>query len=117
MKGPNTTNYGSATGKIKAYYHNGTSAVTGYVVKKLSHLAYIVTTDGVTFYTCKLAQDTASATTLTAGAMTFKVTPPGGGTKEFIFKLQSYKCFTTAGSEYAWVLANPSSAQAQIDVN
>lgn len=101
MKPASKKNFGPESGKIQINYHNGSAAVTGYIVKQLGSKKYRVTTNGTDTFDVVLAQTTDGATTLAAGTATIVLTPHGGGTKYVSF-MQGYKAFTTDGNEYAW---------------
>lgn len=70
--------FGNASGRIQCSYHNGTSTVTGYIVKQLGTNKFRVSTNGSTFFNCKLAQTTGEATALAAGQMTIRAFATGG---------------------------------------
>lgn len=107
----NSRNFGSTSGStLKVNYHNGSSAVTGYIVKQMGSNKFKVTTNGSTFYYVTLAQSTGAATTLTAGYCTIPVTPYGGGPTEYIMKITSKRVVTTAGNSYAWSYSMPADA-------
>ena len=115
MKPASKTNFGPESGKIQINYHNGTSAVTGYIVKQLGSKKYRVTTNGTDTFDVELAQTTAEATTLTAGKATIVLTPHGGGTKYVSF-MQGYKAFCTDGTEHAWMrVATTATGQGKVD--
>lgn len=109
--------FGAGAGKVKIRYHNGTSPVTGYIVKQIGVRRYRVTTDGTTTYDVVLAENTTLAQTLTAGFATIQVTPFGGGT-ENVHLLQGYKCYTTQGNQISWMLTGAAkTGEGNIEVN
>ena len=114
----NKRNFGStANTTILIRYHNGTSAVTGYIVKQLGTDKFRVTTNGTAMFDVRLAQTTSAAGTLTAGFCTIRVTPHGGSA-ENVRRLLSRKAYTTQGSVVSWQYADTASAgQGAIEKN
>ena len=107
----------AANTSIKVTYHNGSTTVTGYVVKQLGSKKFRVTTDGTTTFDVTLAQNSTLAGTLTAGYCTITCAPHGGGTK-YIMNVTSKKCVTTDGSVYTWqYTATDAAGQARINRN
>ncbi len=70
--------FGNASGRIECSFHNGSTAVSGYIVKQLGTSKFRVSADGTTFYNCKLAGNTSLAQSLTAGYMTIQAYATGG---------------------------------------
>lgn len=89
---------GSAVGKLKIKFHDGTSVVEGYVVKQTGVTAFVVTVDGNTTYKVKLAQTTGDATSLVAGMATIEAAADAGGAISYIKKLDHNQGYTTAGT-------------------
>lgn len=102
--------FGAAEGQIAVKFHNGTSAVTGYIVKQIGSKRYVVSADGATNYTCTLASTTAAATTLEAGKMTIEITPHGGGAVQHVKNLSAFIAFTTEGNRLSWKLIDTTKA-------
>lgn len=102
--------FGAAEGQIAVKFHNGTSAVTGYIVKQIGSKRYVVTADGTTNFTCTLASTTTAATTLTAGKMTIEITPHGGGAVQHVKNLSAFIAFTTEGNRLSWKLVDTTKA-------
>lgn len=98
--------FGAAEGQIAVKFHNGTSAVTGYIVKQIGSKRYVVTADGETNFTCTLASTTAEATTLVAGKMTIDIAPHGGGAVQHVKNLSAFIAFTTEGNRLSWKLVD-----------
>jgi hypothetical protein len=105
-------NFGSSTGAIQVQFHNGSSAVTGYIVKQVGSRRFVCTADGTNTFTCDLADNTGLATSLTAGYCTIAITPPGGGATEYVTSIWGALLFTTAGNQYPYVIGTQSSTQA-----
>jgi hypothetical protein len=102
----NKLNFGSDPNKIKVSFHNGSSVVDGYIVKQLSWTKWVVTADGVTNYTCKLAADGTPAAgefTIDAFVLTNGVT----GAQKQVKKIDGGHVTTTDGTRYMWTLGNP----------
>lgn len=88
--------FGANYGSLAVEFHNGTAVVSGYVVKQIGTVRFIVS-DGTTNMICELAQTDDEATTLTEGLMTIKT---AGG--KFIKKLLSFQALTTDGEIINW---------------
>lgn len=88
--------FGANYGSLAVEYHNGNSVVSGYIVKQIGTVRFIVS-DGTTNMICELAQSNDEATTLTEGLMTIKT---AGG--KFIKKLLSFQAITTDGDIINW---------------
>lgn len=101
--------FGDAEGQIAVKFHNGTSAVTGHIVKQIGSTRYVVS-DGSTTKTCTLASTTAAATTLVAGKMTIEIVPHGGGAAQHVKNLSAFIAFTTEGNRLSWKLENTTKA-------
>jgi hypothetical protein len=113
----NKKNFGNTAGStIQVQYNNGTSTVTGYIVKQTGTSRYVVTSNGVVDYTVTLASTTALATALTSGYATVVVTNPSAGT-EYASKITEDLVYTTAGHVYPWVYSNATSTQATLAHN
>lgn len=112
----NSKYFGSGNGKIQISFHNGSSVVTGYVVRQVGTSRFVVTVDGVTTYTVLLAQTTSLASSLTAGYATILVNPTGGGSAEHAMKITSTKVTTTEGNSYNWAAATPTASLDVIDM-
>jgi len=98
-------NFG-ATG-IQVHYNNGTSVVTGWIVKQLGTRKFIVTSNGTNTFTCLLSTTIAlnaslTTTTLPAGYMTIVVTTSAG--TEYIKSIYDTKVVTTTPNSYGWSL-------------
>lgn len=98
--------FGEAEGQIAVKFHNGTAAVTGYIVKQIGSTRYVVSADGETNYTCTLASTTSAATTLVAGKMTIEIVPHGGGAAQHVKNLSAFIAFTTEGNRLSWKLVD-----------
>jgi hypothetical protein len=114
----NNINFGSATGTIKVHFNNGSSVVTGYIVKQPSATKWVVTADGVTHFTCKLAptgtpvagQFTIQAKAVVAGAAT--------GSVEHVKKIDGHHITTVEGNRYMWTMGLPAgTGYAQLENN
>jgi hypothetical protein len=96
--------FGNEAGKIKIRFHNGTSIGYGYIVKQLSIYKFIVSSDGVTQYVCKLAK----AGNPVAGELVIDIFPVvngvESGTAQHVKKLLSKRATTIEGGSYAWTL-------------
>lgn len=105
----NKLNFGSAAGNIKVSFHDGSSVVDGYIVKQVSWTKWVVTADGITEYTCKLAVDgTPAAGEFTIDA--FVLTNGVAGTQKQVKKIDGGHVTTTDGTRYMWTLGNPTAA-------
>ncbi len=102
--------FGAAEGQIAVKFHNGTAAVTGYIVKQIGSKRYVVSADGETNYTCTLASTTAAATTLEAGKMTIEIAPHSGGAVQHVKNLSAFIAFTTEGNRLSWKLVDTAKA-------
>lgn len=103
-------NFQSISGStIKVNYHNGSSAVTGYIVKQLGTKKFRVTTNGTDKFDVEFAQTTGAAETLVAGTCTI-VVAPFGGDLEYVKKITSRKLVTTDGNVYKWGYTVPTAA-------
>lgn len=91
-------------GNIKIYFHDGTSLVSGYIVRQIGSKRYVVTADGTTTHIVQLKAVTALAE-LTAG--TAAILGGRGSTTEYISKLDSTRCHTATGN-YTWSLGRAS---------
>ncbi len=91
------SNFGS-TG-IKVSFHNGTSVVTGYVVKQLGSRRFRVT-DGTTTMVCSLAATLSAAQILTKGFCTIQVV--SGQTTSYVKTLNSRHAITVTGERAIW---------------
>jgi len=112
-------NFGSLTGKIKVHYHNGSSVVTGYIVKQTATKKFVVTTDGVTTYKVKFIS---SSATPVAGEMTIYVYPVVNGVQsgspEHAKEIDMNHVETFEGHRYIWNLTPvTTNGYAQLDVN
>lgn len=101
--------FGDAEGQIAVKFHNGTSAVTGYIVKQIGSTRYVVS-DGSITKTCSLASTTDVATSLVEGKMTIEIVPHGGGAAQHVKNLSAFIAFTTEGNRLSWKLENTSKA-------
>lgn len=100
-------NFGVATGAnagiiVTAYVPDGSSVVTGYIVKQVGARTYKVTTAQGTGR-CKLVANAASA-----GQMT--IVGFNGGSTVAIRKLTQHVAIDFSGARYKWALRNDSSA-------
>ena len=115
----NKLNFGSGTGTIAVHFHNGSSVVTGYIVKQVSATKWVVTADGVTEFTCKLAP----TGTPVAGQFTiFAYAVIGGvadtGTTFHVKKIDGHHITTVEGGRYMWTLGTPAaSGYAKLQTN
>jgi hypothetical protein len=99
--------FGNKGNSLVAKFYNGTSVVTGWVVKQTASKKFKVT-DGTTTKIATLAQTTNEMTALTAGTgpdsakratlCTIEVTPFGGGV-ENVKSIQSNKIVTVQGTK------------------
>lgn len=114
----NNLNFGSAAGSIKVHYHNGSAVVAGYIVKQSSATKWVVTTDGTTKYTVKLAptgtpvagQFTIYAKAVTNGA--------ASNTTEHVKKIDGHHITTAEGHRYMWTMGLPAgTGYAQLENN
>lgn len=116
MKPVNKLNFGAGPGTIKVSYHNGTTTVTGYIVKQLSATKWVVTTNGVAEFTCKLAKNG----TPVAGEFTIQAFPLTNGTPgsaKKVVKMLGNHVTCTDGTRYMWSLGNPTgTGYAKLDV-
>jgi uncharacterized protein YjdB len=110
----NNSNFGAQPGKIRVRFHNGTSVVTGYIVKQLGAVKYLVTVNGTDTFTVDLVVTTAAAQALAAGQATIQITDANAVTR-YITKLMSASCTTTDGSTLSWTLGAASAHQASIE--
>lgn len=96
--------FGDASGQIRVRFHNGSSVVTGYIVKQIATKKYIVTANGTDMFTVALAADGTPA----AGEMTINLYPVVNGvqstTAKQVKKLLAFQAITTDGGNYAWKL-------------
>lgn len=111
----NNSNFGAEPGKIRVRFHNGTAVVTGYIVKQLGPVKYLVTADGTNMFTVDLVVTTAQATSLAAGQATIQITD-ASSTVRYVSKLMSASCNTTDGSTLSWTLGSASATQAALEV-
>lgn len=111
----NQSNFGAEPGKIRVRFHNGTAVVTGYIVKQLGPVKYLVTADGTNNFTVDLVFTTAAAQALTAGQATIQITDANSVTK-YVSKLMSASCNTTDGSTLSWTRGAASASQAALEV-
>ena len=103
---------------IAISYNNGTSTVSGYIVRQLGTTRYVATTDGITLTTVQLAETLASATALTAGIATILVTPAGGGAAQHAQKIMSSSVHTLEGNDYIWnTPGTPTASLAMVTVS
>ena len=112
-------NFGEKAGRIAVKFYNGSSVVTGWIVKQTGSRKFKVTADGTTFFYTTLAQTTSQLTALTAGTgpdaalraglCTVEVTPYGGST-ENVMAIQSKKLLTIQGSHLQWGVTFTASA-------
>jgi hypothetical protein len=107
-------NFGSEPGAIQVHFHNGASAVTGYIVKQLGSRRFVCTTDGNSTFICDLADTTGSAASLTAGLCTIPLVPPGGGPTQYVRAIQGTLLTTTDGNQYLYGVGAESSSHAGI---
>lgn len=107
----NSKNFGA--GKIAVTFVDGTTKLTGYIVKQTGLTRYAVTTDGEDQYIVELAQTTADAE-LVVGTPTEDVDGKAvivfsDGTDDvFARKIQSVSMISTEGESFAWSLSEPS---------
>ncbi len=85
---------------IGLVYNNGTSTVSGYIVKQLGSRTFKVTSDGSNFYVVKLTNSLSLAENLTAGFCTILI----NGFVEHISSLWQNRCTTLEGNDYYWTL-------------
>jgi len=78
MKPVNDKFFGSASGQIAVAFHDGSTTVSGHIVKQVGTSTYVVS-DGSTTRRARLAQTTAAAATLVDGAMRIVGTGTGSG--------------------------------------
>jgi hypothetical protein len=97
--------FGAEDGKIAIQFHNGTSVVTGYIVKQMGSTRYQVTVDGTTMFVVSLAQTTDEAETLVAGMATIVATL-ADDSEVFVKNLQNFTAWTTEGLAINWNNAN-----------
>lgn len=100
-------NFGNTAGKIKVKFHNGNSAVDGFIVKQTGTSRFLVANANAasTTFTCTLATTTTTANTLVAGQMTILATPYGSNVVEHVSTIHSRKVTTTEGNTYSWFLS------------
>ncbi len=91
------SNFGS--NGIRVSFHNGTSVVTGYIVKQLGSRRFKVT-DGTTTMICILASTLSSAQILTKGLCTIQVV--SGQTTSYVKTLNSRQAITMTGEKLIW---------------
>jgi hypothetical protein len=83
-------------------FNNGTSVVTGYIVKQLSTNKFKVTSDGVNLFDCRLAKTDALAAAPGAGFMTIVLTTPNG--TEYVRSISDTTLYTIDLNRYIWTL-------------
>jgi hypothetical protein len=95
--------FGNAAGKIKVNYNNGSSVVTGYIVKQVSATKWIVSTDGITTYKCELE----ATATPAAGQFTifaFPLTAGSPGSAVYVGRIDGHHVSTSDGHQYIWTI-------------
>ncbi len=105
----NKLNYGDGPGTIKVSFHNGSSVVTGYIIKQPSATKWVVTADGVTKFTCKLSK----TGTPVAGEFTiqaFPLTNGSPGSAKKVLKIDGHHITCTDGTRFMWTMGNPTAA-------
>lgn len=110
---PLPQSYFGATG-ARVRFHDGSSVVNGYIVRQLGTYQFIVTTDGITTYVARLAQDAATARVPTAGFFAIDVNTPAG--VSFAKSITKNRITTTAGDVYLWSLGAASAADAKVNL-
>lgn len=88
--------FGANYGSLAVDFFDGQATVSGYVVKQIGTVRFIVS-DGTTTKTCELAQTSEEASNLTDGLMTIK-TESG----VFIRKLMAFQAITTENDIMEW---------------
>lgn len=101
--------FGSADGKIAIQFHDGSSVVTGYIVRQMGSTRYEVTQDGNTMFIVELAQTTAEAEDLVEGMATITATT-ADDVDVYIKNLQNFTAWTTEGLVINWNNANSDDA-------
>lgn len=97
--------FGSEEGKIAIQFHDGSSVVTGYIVRQMGSTRYEVTQDGDTMFVVELAQTTAEAEDLVEGMATITATT-ADDEAVFVKNLQNFTALTTEGLIINWNNAN-----------
>jgi hypothetical protein len=100
----NNRNFGHDVGKVAIDFYDGSATVTGYVVKQVGTKSFVVSANGTTNFVAHLAQDTANASTLSAGLATIKAQAFGSNTVEHVMSIQANLITTTEGNQYQWTL-------------
>ena len=99
-------NFGSDAGKIAVEFYNGSSAVSGYIVKQTGTKRFVVTADGTHEFTCSLVGHTPAA----AGEMNILVNAivngDVSGTSEHVISISTNKVVTAEGNQYIWTYEN-----------
>jgi hypothetical protein len=95
--------FGSGVGKMSIQFHNGTSVVTGYIVKQTGTKRFVATVDGVNTFVVTLAPTLAIAQALTAGYANLLVTP-ASGPAEHVATIYASTLVTLEGNTYRWTL-------------
>lgn len=101
--------FGAEDGKVAIKFHNGTSVVTGYVVRQVGSTRYEVTANGTDNFFVLLAQTTDEAENLVEGYGTIEATL-ADDSDVFVRNLQSHSLITTEGLGAVWNNENDDNA-------
>ena len=104
MRPLNNKHFGPEVGKIAVKFHNGTSVVTGYVVRQTGTKRFVCATSADVSFIVTLAESVAAATTLTPGFCTIEATAFGASSVEHVTAIQANLIVTAEGNHYTWKL-------------
>lgn len=97
--------FGSDAGSIIVHFNDGSSVVSGYIVKQPSATTWVVTADGTTTYTCKLSPTTSPS----FGYMTIYAYPITSGvasiTPEHVIRIDGHHIKTLENNYYIWTVS------------
>lgn len=95
--------FGEAEGQIAVKFHNGTAVVSGYIVKQVGSVRYVVAEVGSEErFTCSLASTTEEANDLVQGKMTIEIAPYNYEGVQNVKNLSAFIAFTTQGERLSW---------------
>lgn len=95
----NRSNFGPEENKIAIKFHNGSSVVTGHIIKQMGSRTFLCS-DGTVEKVCTLAKTSDEAAALTGNICTIEVETTGG--TEYVTRIASNKLTTTAGNQVDW---------------